>query len=148
MRYQEKCECCGHIKTAFTHRLSKQLVMALRQLVDHYDKTKLPCNLQKDLDLNKNQYNNFQKLQYFYLVKRTDIGWFPTAQGMLFIKGKERSIDLVATIESKVLEYNHKAWDRSIVKPRLVAVWEIHKDSWKQRVEYQEEKSSQESIWS
>ena len=55
MNYQTKCHCCGHIKVAYVSYLSKQLVRALRKLVDYYDDTKKYCNLQKDIELTKNQ---------------------------------------------------------------------------------------------
>lgn len=148
MNYQTKCYHCGHIKVGYVHYLTKPLVRALRKLVDYYDNTKKSCNLQENLELTKSEYNNFQKLQYFNLAKRTDIGWFPTLQGIQFIKGKEESVDMIATIESEVLDFNHEAWKTHNGKPSPVMVWDIDKDSWKQRVEYQEEKSMQVSIWS
>jgi len=148
MNYQTKCYHCGHIKVAYVSYLSKQLVRALRKLVDYYDDTKKSCNLQKDIDLTKNQYNNFQKLQYFNLAKRSDIGWFPTIQGIEFIKGKEEAIDMIATIESEVLDFDHEAWKTHNSKPKPVMIWDIDKDSWKQKVEYQAEKSQQINIFS
>ena len=148
MNYQTKCHCCGHIKVAYVHYLSTSLVKALRQLVDYYDNTRKACNLQNDLSLTKNQYNNFQKLQYFNLVKMTDIGWFPTLQGIQFIKGKEESVDMIATIESEVLDFNHEAWKTHNGSPKPVMIWDIDKDSWKQKVEYQAEKSQQINIFS
>lgn len=65
MKYSETCSCCDHTVTAYTHILNKSLVEALIQLVDFYNVKKCKCRLQNDLNLTKNQYNNFQKLQYF-----------------------------------------------------------------------------------
>lgn len=147
MKYQEKCPHCGHTKTAFIHKLNKPLVKALRQLVDFYGENGSGCNLQRDLNLTKNQYNNFQKLQYFDLVFKCPEGWFPSAYGMSFILGSSMVFDKVATIESVVLPSYHEAWKThkgSIPKP--ISVKEIDIDSWKNRQEYQSEKSRQTSL--
>ena len=91
----------------------------------------------KDIELTKNQYNNFL-FQYFN-HKRSDMGGFPTLQGILFIKGKEEAIDMIATIESEVLDFDHEAWKTHNGKPKPVMVWDIDENSWKNRVEYQAE---------
>lgn len=121
------------------------MVNALRQLVDWYESTKLPANLQKDLNLTKNQYNNFQKLQYFGVVQRTEKGWYPTVSGIEFIYGREKIPNRVATIESDVLPDGHPAWNTTEKFPVLMGVTEIDHTSYKQRLEYQEEKSPQMS---
>lgn len=147
MNYQEKCPHCGHIKTAFIHKLNKQLVKALRQLVDFYGENGSGCNLQRDLNLTKNQYNNFQKLQYFDLVFKTKDGWFPTSVGMHFIFGSMSALNKVATIESVVLPSSHEAWKTHKGKiPEPVKVQEIDADSWKNREDYQAEKSRQTTL--
>jgi len=147
MKYQEKCPCCGHVRTAFIHKLNKPLVKALRQLVDFYGENKSGCNLQRDLNLTKNQYNNFQKLQYFDLVIKTPEGWLPSAVGMSFILGSCKSWDKVATIESTILNREHEAWKThkgSVPKP--ISVQEIDVESWKNRQDYQSEKSRQTTL--
>lgn len=146
MKYQETCGSCGHVKTAFVHHINKPMVNALRQLVDWYERTGKPANLQKNLDLTKNQYNNFQKLQYFGVVTRTDKGWFPSSTGIAFIYGNTRIPSHVATVESVVLPQNHPAWDETNKKPISVDVTEIDHTCYKVRVEYQEEKSRQIEI--
>ncbi len=148
MKYQEECPYCGHIKTAFTHKLNDQLVKALRQLVDFYEREKVGCNLQKDLSLTKNQYNNFQKLQYFNLALKSNEGWFPSLAGISFIRGECVAWDRVATIESMILPLNHTAWDtHKGKKPVLVYIFDIDKSSWKTKEEYQAEKSRQEGLF-
>lgn len=143
MKYQEKCECCESVLTAYTHSINVPLVKALRQLVDFYEKQKSPANLQKDLSLTKNQYNNFQKLQYFDLVVRTPKGWFPTQYGMNFIAGTVFVPNFVATLGSKVIEKGHPAWKTHKKTQEFINVKDIDSDSYKHREEYQAEKSQQ-----
>jgi len=100
--------------------------------------------LQRDLDLTKNQYNNFQKLQYFGLVSRTPKGWFPTPVGIGFIRGDIRVWDKVATLSNVALDSTHQAWKTATQLPVLVSVYDIDRESWKKKEEYREEKSSQE----
>jgi hypothetical protein len=141
MNYQERCSHCGHINTAYVHKLNIPLVRALRQLVDFYENNHKGCNLQKDINLTKNQYNNFQKLQYFGLVNKTAHGWFPTDLGNNFILGKEKCQDISATMESIILPLTHEAWKTNSRYPKMISVSDIDIFSYKKREEYKLEKS-------
>jgi len=143
MKYHEKCHHCGHQLTAYTHNLNKALVNALAQLVFFYHKERSPANLQQDLDLTKNQYNNFQKLQYFGLVRRTKDGYYPTSKAISFIAGTTPCYNKVATLGKTVFENDHPAWKTTNVDPELVMVWDIDERFYKRRGDYQEEKSNQ-----
>ena len=146
MKYHETCPTCGHQLTAYKHRLNKSQVNALMQLVLWYRKTGKPCNLQKHLTLTKNQYNNFQKLQYFQAVTRTTKGWFPTNKGIDFIEGRGYLWNRCATIESKLInELDHPVWQNA-KRPVMVRVWDIDETAYKKREEYQTEKSNQMSL--
>ena len=145
--YQETCECCGNMVTAYIHHLNSPLVSALRQLVDFYEKTSIPANLQNNLSLTKNQYNNFQKLQYFGLVHRTKDGWYPTPLGNEFITGRIDIPVRVATLGKTILPEHHEVWSEAKVKPAKMFVWEIDEGSYKKRPEYQAEKSMQETLF-
>lgn len=152
MKYHEKCECCGNVITAYTHNLNKPLVGALRQLVDFYQGSQidhrvvgLACNLANDLKLTHNQLANFQKLQYFGLVRDTKGGWYPTQLGIDFINGVERVYSPVATFKSEVLPFSHPAWETH-PKPHVVGVKDIDETSYKQREEYANEKSCQRAL--
>ena len=140
MKYKKTCECCRQTITAYTHNLNKPLIQALRQLVDFYDTNRRECNLQGDLRLTKNQYNNFQKLQYFKLVQRTEHGYYPTQKGSDFIYGKVPCFNSVATYGKDVLEYNHEAWVTHKSQPYKVMVSDIDQFAYKKREEYKEEK--------
>ena len=85
MKKIHTCQCCGHTTREYRHKLNKAMITALYQLY----RRGVPSNLQKELVLTKNQYNNFQKLQYFKLVERV-VGtslWKVTELGNLFCDG-------------------------------------------------------------
>lgn len=146
---RKECPVCGHITCVYSHHLNRALVSALRQLVDFYESTRNPANLQKNLSLTKNQYNNFQKLQYFNLVHRAgSSGWVPSMNGMRFIHGEMRIRNTALTFGRQILSYDHEAWqDR---KYRLVGVVDIDATSYKKPEAYKAEKSgpaAQLSFW-
>jgi len=147
MKYQEICECCGSVVTAYTHNLNVPLVKALRKLVDYFEARRLACNLQDDLDLTHNQLANFQKLQYFGLVYGANGGWIPTKSGIDFIHGEVAVKNPVATMANKVLADDHKAWETHTKERTLVMVNDIDNFSYKQREEYQKEKSPQANLF-
>lgn len=143
MSYQETCHHCGHVNTAYAHTLNTGLVQALRQLVDYYHRNKRAVkSIQSELELTKNQFCNFQKLQYFDLARKTPFGWFPSDRGVAFIQGELQVEKTVATIASEVLPYEHPYW-RTKAYPTPVYVWQIDEKSYKRRTEYQFEKSKQ-----
>lgn len=147
MKYQEVCDCCGSVVTAYTHCINVALVKALRQLVDYYEQEKKPCNLQKRLNLTHNQFTNFQKLQYFGLVLRTIDGWYPTEKGIGFIAGELSIKNPVATFKNEVLSYNHEAWKTHKAEPVDLWVNDIDQFSFKKRSDYQSEKSLQTNLF-
>jgi len=141
MQYKRNCNCCGHSLTAYTHRLNKPLVKALRELVDFYEDNREMANLQKDLKLTKNQYNNFQKLQYFDLVRRVEtLGWIPTKKGLNFVHGLEPCMTTVATFGKEILKYDHIAWQTHKGTIESKYIGDIDETSYKRRTEYKEEK--------
>jgi len=147
MKYQERCECCGGVVTAYTHNLNVPLVKALRQLVDYFEANRKACNLQESLSLTHNQLANFQKLQYFGLVYGVREGWIPTQEGIEFIHGEYSVMNPVATMANKVLPDNHKAWETHTKERYLVGVNEIDNFSYKRREDYQAEKSPQANLF-
>jgi len=139
MKYVKNCEDCGHQVTAYTHKLNTQLVIGLGRLIDRYLITKKPVNLQKELVLTKNQYNNFQKLQYFGLIIHSENGWVPTLKGEMFIKGEISIKDTVATFGKLILDDRHEAWTTHTGKIRLVHISQLDQH-WKKKEDYKEEK--------
>jgi hypothetical protein len=146
---RKECPSCGHITCVYSHHLNKPLVAALRQLVDFYEERRKPANLQKNLSLTKNQYNNFQKLQYFFLAQRAGSkGWVPTEEGIDFIRGRIRVGTTALTLNGEILPYHHGAWEgRNLVSK---TVKELDVLSYKQPEAYKAEKSgpsAQPSFW-
>lgn len=86
---QAICPCCNSEIVVRKESLSKGLVDTL---VKFYLECRLyatfELHLQDETDLTKNQYNNFQKLQYFGLVAKTDKTgvWSLTPNGRAFIE--------------------------------------------------------------
>lgn len=140
MKYSKTCDHCGHQKTAYTTTINVSLANALKQLVEFYEIKKQKCNLQKDLRLTYNQYNNFQKLQYFGLVKRDSEGWFPTNEGMEFIYGSVCITIPVATIDGEVLPDDHEAWDTHKGERKQVFIFDIDETAYKKRPDYAKER--------
>ncbi len=84
------CEYCGASLNEHKHSLSKALVQGLIKLSE----TENPINI-KELNLTRNQWDNFQKLRYWDLVskhqtpegKRVGGTWFITDRGTRFLNG-------------------------------------------------------------
>uniref|UniRef100_A0A6H1ZD22 Uncharacterized protein n=1 Tax=viral metagenome TaxID=1070528 RepID=A0A6H1ZD22_9ZZZZ len=136
MAYTEKCQHCGHEIRAYIHKLNQPLVSALRQLVDRHEELRRSINLQKDLTLTKNQYNNFQKLTYFGLIGHTTNGWYPTQHGIDFVYGRQSAWNRVATFRGKTVGFDHPVWLHSKVRPRAVLIREVDEVSYKQALDY------------
>lgn len=83
MKEQKRCECCGAKMVEYKHSLNSGLAIALNKLVKHGK----PATL-KELGLAINQFNNFQKLQYWGLVdKNEDNEWYATRTAGRFFEG-------------------------------------------------------------
>lgn len=78
-------------KTERKESLTKGLIKALVKFARAVkEKKRNKIHLQHDTNLTKSQFTNFQKLQYFDLVSKTDIAgcWKLTPLGLAFIKGE------------------------------------------------------------
>jgi len=93
------CEHCGAKLTGRWESLSAGLGNVLIMFAKEVKNIGKNCiHLQKDLKLTKNQYNNFQKLQYFGMVAKikdeTKIKsgyWFLTKKAIDFLQGEKIS---------------------------------------------------------
>ncbi len=143
MKYSKQCEHCGHKEIAYIHVINKAMIGSLYQLQKFYEVNKVPANLQKDLNLTKNQYNNFQKLQHFGVVYRSKKGWIPTILGRKFIYGVMKIPKRVATIDNEVIAWDHEAWSThndGKIDLETIHVRDYIPFEYKQREEYQKEK--------
>lgn len=131
MKYTEVCPGCGHVLKAYVHKLNKPLIDALKQAVRFSDfQTNKHFNLQKDLDLTKNQYNNFQKLQYFWLIRPVK-KWLRsmTSFWISFCQGHSLTRDTAITLGKSILSTGHTAWQW--VDHKLLNIWEIQEKKYK-----------------
>lgn len=141
MKHTEICECCWNKISTYTHALNKSLISAFGQLVYYYRMNWKLANLQKNLSLSKNQYNNFQKLQYWGIVSRNKGGRYPTRLWFDFFDCKTNIFDRVATFWKKVLSPTNPLREKDKKKPKLIYIYDIDQIYFKRREEYQSEKT-------
>lgn len=97
MKTDIECHACGAKVVKYSHNFNSGLAIALTKLKKIGGKSAL-----KDLDLTVNQFNNFQKIQYWGLVEKYhEAGiWKITKDGDKFLAGGE--------ISKKVLTFRGK----------------------------------------
>jgi hypothetical protein len=153
MKYQKKCECCGHIMTAYTHKLWKQQIEMLWKLIWFHLKTWRPAII-SELWLTPVQYSIFAKMQYFDLIvqqlfevpdKKMEklckkIGRVPTPMWYAFYTWKCPVYSRVATMNWKRLSDCHEAWDTDKEKRKMVYRRDIENEKSKTHEEYKNEK--------
>lgn len=139
--YKNICHSCGHIDTAYSHRLNLPLLTALKKLVEFHRKFNrtLLAEEFEQLGLTYNQISNFQKLKYFDLVRNYDSKWFPTAKGMMFVDGTLAIPSGVVTFKGYKVEKEHPAYRRDFP---IVYFSEITEKLYKRKEEYAAEKAS------
>lgn len=88
------CNICGAKLTGRWERLTPGICRTLVKIWKHVVATRTnSVHLQRDLELDKNQYANTQKLRYFGLiaqVKDSPGSWLITRRGGLFLHGKTK----------------------------------------------------------
>lgn len=98
---RRNCPACGAKTVEYRHRLGRALATGLVRLAESGGG---PVNL-KDLDLTRNQWDNFQKLRYFGLAEQvhredgTRVAgvWQITAKGRSFLDGDQRMAEYIWT---------------------------------------------------
>lgn len=105
----QKCPTCGHAIMRHKHRFSNSLAQIFIQLSSKFGE-RAPFHLQKDFTFTKNQYNNFQKLQYWGLVEKCFIKsqrvggyWQLTHRADALLRGGDIP-HFVVTFQNKVVE--------------------------------------------
>jgi len=127
------CECCGAKTVKYKHSFSEALAVGLYKL---YEFGNISINL-KHLGLTRNQWDNFQKLRYWGLVKqayrpdgtRLNGEWIVTQEGIDFI---ERG----TSIQKSVWTYRGKTVD---FDGDTCFFLDVHEPSYKKRLEYWDE---------
>lgn len=128
---KKTCHECGASMVEYRHSLSSILVQVLEKLHQYGGAANL-----KELGLDRNEWDNFQKLRYWDLVdklhmsgKRVQGSWFITQRGKEFLLGNLK-VNLVAiTYRGKTVRFEGKE----------VIFSQILDGSYKQRREYEED---------
>lgn len=112
MREIKYCECCGAKMITYRERISKGLSVALFKFYSEIKKKGNKIHLQNDLELTKNEYNNFHKLKFHGLVKNyidQETGypvqgyWSITEKGKMFLINRLHIPLYVTTFRNKVV---------------------------------------------
>lgn len=104
----QKCEHCGGKLTGRWEKLSKGLCRTLVKFWQVSGRGKKPMHLLQECSFTTNEVNNFQKLRYFGLVKKTPVTgfWQITDTGQAFV------FDSIG-IERAVLVFRNEVVERS-----------------------------------
>lgn len=145
MKFHIQCDHCGHKRVGYTYRLNVGTVTMLRRLVDQYEQTKKPVE-NKTVSRTKAEYTNLCHLQYWGLIAKAQRAWVPTPLGIQFIYGEVSIPDLAGEMNSVPIPYDHPSWQTHKDKPTMVTVRDIDNFAYKQRVDFEAEKSSQTSL--
>ena len=127
----ELCDCCGAKLTGRNEGVSKGLALSLikfrKKVLENSNIAGELVNkvhLSKDLNLSKNEYNNFQKLRYHGLIahykdkitKQYESGyWLLTKRGNLFCKNE-------LAVSKKIVVFRNKIQEKSNLKVTFIEV--------------------------
>lgn len=107
------CEHCGAQMKSWRHSLTPGLVDVLVSFIQAIkDKGENKIHLQTEMNLNSNQYNNFQKLRYFGLVAKVKDAegnhlagyWLITRLGGEFLRRETAIPRSVKTFRNSIVE--------------------------------------------
>lgn len=125
------CKSCGANLAGRWERLTPGLCWSLVKLWERVIKSdRNSVHLQKDLELNNNEYNNFQKLRYFGLIakKRDEPGhWVITRRGAQFMHGKTKVNQRVRIFRNHIVEREEQMVDIFEIL-KCEQVWPSHRD--------------------
>lgn len=147
MKYSKKCECCGSVVTAYTHKLWLQQVEMLWKIISFYHKNHRPAIL-SELWLTPVQYSIFSKMKHWNIVEQQMfqkdwkmIFWrVPKRKWFSFYEWQIPIENRSASMNGKTLPLDHEAWKTDKEWRRLVYRREI--EAWKSKTheEYKDEK--------
>lgn len=112
LQNKKVCANCGENMKAYWHSLTSGLVGDLIKAIEFVrGNNKNSFHLQKDLQLTKSQYNNFQKLRFHALVAKDkeykESGyWLITKRGGQFLRGEIEVPKRVQTFRNSVIEHS------------------------------------------
>ena len=128
----QHCEECGARMKRYWHTLSPGLVGTLRKFGNVVKPNNNMIHLQKHLDLDKNEYNNFQKLQYFGLVAKLVFNgelrrgyWEITEDGRKFLKHDISMPKRVETFRDRIVDRStERVWISDFFGPTEEEYWQ------------------------
>ena len=147
MKYSKKCQCCGHVVTAYTHKLWRQQIEMLWKLINFHERKWRPAII-SELWLTPVQYSIFWKMKHFDLIKqeyfkqdwKMKLWRIPTWTWKWFYLWKNMCPNRVASMNGETLPWNHEAWKTDDEWRKRVRRKDIEFEKSKQPVEYKEEK--------
>lgn len=148
MKYSKKCECCGHTVTAYTLPMNEGMIRAFLTFAIEYTRkrTKTRTGLKKgEIGLTNTQYSNFQNLRHFDLIQQEERGgiWHLSALGWKFFAGTATILTPAAHMGGVTLAPDHPAWSTHPHERRVISIRDVLPEEYKQRPEFQAEKSRQ-----
>lgn len=109
LKNKEICANCGESMKAYWHNITTGLVSDLIKAIEFVkSNNKNSFHLARDLQLNKSEYNNFQKLRFHGLVaKDKKVGyWLITKRGGQFLRGEISIPKSVQTFRNQVIGHS------------------------------------------
>lgn len=105
LKDKEHCANCHASMKMFWHNITPGLVGCLIKAIEYVKKNGNHFNLQKDLNLSKTEYNNFQKLRFHGLIAHSGdkVGyWLITKRGGAFLRNEVAIPAGVKTFRNRV----------------------------------------------
>lgn len=150
MKYFEPCtpeKPCGKGHNAYTFNFSKGLAKILYKVLKKHDEKKRPLRV-ADMDFTNVEYTGWKQLKYFGLIVEIDGDYVePTPLAYEFYNNLTPIETTVAIIDGKRLGADHPAWITHTRKVKTQYLYEISPEYYKQRHEFQVEKTRQTSIF-
>ncbi len=149
MKYNKKCECCGHQITAYTISLNKSLVEAFIRFAQKFiDGGRKPIT-KPEIGLTNTQYTNFHNLVYFGIIYKAPDhdGWYLTDLGEKFYYCEESVLTPAGFMGGETLAWDHPAWATHDSPRHNVMISDISSVTYKKRPDYAREKSNQEPLF-
>lgn len=142
MNYRSACPHCGHILAAYTLTMNEPLIRAFIAFATARVRLGRPVK-KGELGLTNAQYSNFQNLRHFALIFQPDKGryWEMTPLGMSFLRGKSSIYTPAAHLGGMTLLPNHPAWATHKEARRDVFIRDVLPEEWKDRAEFQQERT-------
>jgi len=129
------------------HTLNTRMVQSFVAFVDNYFETgnsSTPSDFKTFPQFDVYTVNNFQKLKYFGLIKKSGegFGWFPTTYGLEFYNGQIMCLNRQKTQAGEVLSLHHSSWEESKQQPDGMFIWQYldqREFDWTKKIEFQKQ---------